>query len=94
MFLAVVDQLAAVAETIKGEEDEATVLDGLSSAARLVARQRDEIAERSYKRLVEIDPTYSAYHYNLGLFYKTRGHVSKGGHAGEPDGGEARQQTD
>ena len=78
LFLAVVDQLAAVAETIKGEEDEATVLDGLSSAARMVARQRDEIAERSYKRLVEIDPTYSAYHYNLGLFYKTRGRFKEG----------------
>ncbi len=78
LFLAVVDQLAAVAETIKGQEDEAKILDGLSSAARLVARQRDEIAERSYKRLVEIDPTYSAYHYNLGLFYKTRGRFKEG----------------
>ncbi|MGB5411055.1 MAG: hypothetical protein WBN09_05975 [Woeseiaceae bacterium] len=78
LFLNVVDQLAAVAETMKGQQDEAKILDGLSSAARMVARQRDEIAERSYKRLVEIDPTYSAYHYNLGLFYKTRGRFKEG----------------
>lgn len=78
LFLAVVDQLAAVAETYYGQEDEAKILDGLSSAARLVARQRDEVAERSYKRLVELDPTYSAYHYNLGLFYKTRGRFKEG----------------
>lgn len=78
LFLAIVDQLSAIADTLKGHEDEVTILDGLSSAARMVARQRDDIALRSYKRLVEIDATYSAYHYNLGLFYKTRGRFHEG----------------
>ena len=53
-------------------------MDGLATAARMVARQRDEVAETSYKRLVEIDADYAAYHYNLGLFFKTRGRFREG----------------
>ena len=51
---------------------------GLATAARMMARQHDAIAEDSLQRLIEIDPQKSAHHYNLGLFYKTRGRFAEG----------------
>ena len=79
LFEEVVDKLLRFAKdsTLDSKTEEA-VFDGLATAARMLARQRDEIAEKAYKRLVEIDPDYSAYHYNLGLFFKTRGRFREG----------------
>ena len=77
LFLQVVDRLSEIAND-DGRDNEELVLDGLATAARMVARQRDDVAESSYKRLVEIDPDYAAYHYNLGLFFKTRGRFREG----------------
>ena len=42
------------------------------------AHQRDEIAENSYRKLIELNPRESAYYYNLGLFFKTRGRFEEG----------------
>ncbi len=44
----------------------------------MLARQRDDVAEKSYKRLIELDPGHSGYHYGLGLFCKTRGRFREG----------------
>ena len=77
VFLRVVDGLAARLDDARGE----TLIDalgGLAVAARMVARQRDDIAERSYRRLVELEPERSSHHYNLGLFFKTRGRFAEG----------------
>lgn len=79
LFYQVIDKLQEILANTNHEQDtEIQILDGLANAARMVARQRDELAENSYKRLVEIDPTSSSNHYNLGLFYKTRGRFREG----------------
>jgi tetratricopeptide (TPR) repeat protein len=78
LFQQVVDSLAGIAQNCRGLESEEKILSGLATAARMMGRQRDDIAQRSYQRLTELDPHYSAYHYNLGLFYKTRGRFSAG----------------
>ena len=54
------------------------VLAGLATAARLVGRQRDALAEQSHLRLIELDPERSSHHYNYGLFMKTRGRFAEG----------------
>ena len=78
VFRDTVDRLAALAEDNKGGSEEEAILRGLATAARMCARQYDGIAEMSYKRLVAIDPQDSAWHYNLGLFFKTRGRFAEG----------------
>ncbi|MCP5084859.1 MAG: prenyltransferase [Alphaproteobacteria bacterium] len=78
VFRTVVERLTASAQNPKDVEEEKTILRGLATAARMQARQNDEIAEKSYRRLVEIDPQNSVHHYNLGLFCKTRGRFEEG----------------
>jgi tetratricopeptide (TPR) repeat protein len=78
VFTTIVDRLAAMAEEHQGSAEEDDILRGLATGARMMARQRDAIAEKSYRRLVEINPEKSAYHYNLGLFLKTRGRFREG----------------
>lgn len=51
---------------------------GLASAARMMARQHDRIVEKSARRLTELEPADSGHHYNLGLFFKTRGRFREG----------------
>ena len=50
----------------------------LATTARLMARQKDDIAERAYQRVVELDPKNHDSHYNQGLFFKTRGRFAEG----------------
>jgi hypothetical protein len=78
LFQSVVDTLSKALNQAKDLEQEEEILDGLSTAARMMARQHDEIVERSYKRLVEIKPEYSSYRYSYGLFCKTRGFFKEG----------------
>jgi tetratricopeptide (TPR) repeat protein len=59
-------------------DNEADLLDGLATAARLYGRQRDDLAERAHKRLIELDPDTNFRHYNYGLFLKTRGRFAEG----------------
>ncbi len=78
VFRSLVERLKAFAADHAGQADEEAILMSLSTAARLIGRQEDEIAERSYRRLLEIDPKSSRHHYNLGLFCKTRGRFEEG----------------
>jgi len=78
LFNRVVEALAAFAKEHDGLPGEEPILRGLATAARMLARQCDDIAEASYRKLVEINPRNSAYHYNLGLFFKTRGRFEEG----------------
>lgn len=78
VFYTVVDKLAAFAKGCDGLPERETILRGLATAARMLARQRDDIAENSYRKLTEIYPRESAHHYNLGLFFKTRGRFEEG----------------
>jgi tetratricopeptide (TPR) repeat protein len=78
VFRTVVDRLAAFAQQQTGKRKEEATLLGLATSARMVARQYDELAENSYRKLTELNPRNSAYHYNLGLFFKTRGKFEEG----------------
>ena len=78
LFGNVVDDLATLATKAKGSDHEHVVLSGLATAARLMARQRDEIAERAHRRLLELQPDVENRHYNWGLFLKTRGRFREG----------------
>lgn len=74
----VVEILKAFAREHEGLEDENRILRGLATASRMMARQRDDIAEASYRKLVDLNPKRCTDHYNLGLFYKTRGRFAEG----------------
>jgi hypothetical protein len=78
VFRAVVEKLNAFARSYEGPPEQEPILVGLATAARMAARQHDTIAESSYRRLTEIEPRNAAYHYNLGLFHKTRGRFAEG----------------
>jgi tetratricopeptide (TPR) repeat protein len=72
------ERLVILAQEHAGQSEEEDILRGLATSARMLARQHDDIAERSYRKLIEIDPRASAHHYNLGLFFKTRGKFNEG----------------
>lgn len=78
VFSNVVDTLTQMLEMPQETETETQLLKGLSTTARMMARQRDEVVERSCRRLIELDPSDASRHYNLGLFYKTRGRFREG----------------
>ena len=78
IFHTAVQKLAALAKAYDGKPEQERLLRGLAQSARMLARQHDAIAERSYRKLIDINPQKSAYHYNLGLFYKTRGRFAEG----------------
>ena len=78
VFHTVVEKLDGLAKVYEGRPQQEPILEGLATAARMLARQRDAIAESSHRKLTEINPKKSAYHYNLGLFYKTRGRFAEG----------------
>lgn len=78
LFYTVLERLAGLAKACDGRPEQEDILNALASLARIMGRQRDAIAENCYRKLTEIDPRNSAYHYNLGLFYKTRGRFAEG----------------
>jgi len=78
LFQAVIDRLSGLTQKQRGSDSEISLLSGLACATRMMSRQQDELAEFCYKRLVELEPMRSSRHYNLGLFYKTRGRFLAG----------------
>ena len=78
IFRTVVEKLAAFAENDDSRDAEEAILRALGTSARMLARQGDEIAEKCYGRLTVINPKKSAHHYNMGLFFKTRGRFEEG----------------
>ena len=78
LFATVVDKLAVLAVNAKGAAHEAALLTGLATAARMMARQRDELAEIACRRLLQLEPDASYRHYNFGLLMKTRGRFHEG----------------
>ena len=83
LFVDVIKNLESQLEAIKNTNEEALMLEGLATATRMMARQYDELAARCYRRLLEIDPDSSNYHYSYGLFCKTRGLFQEGWQANE-----------
>jgi len=78
LFASVVDNLAVLAAKARGTDHEPVLLNGLATAAKMMARQRDELAESAGRRLLELEPDVGYHHYNLGLFLKTRGRFREG----------------
>ncbi|GLH80671.1 hypothetical protein SSBR45G_55800 [Bradyrhizobium sp. SSBR45G] len=78
LFASVFERLNELVADYEGKPEHESILNGLATAARMLARQHDETAERSYRALTEIDPSNAQYHYGLGLFYKTRGRFAEG----------------
>ncbi|CAL75354.1 hypothetical protein; putative protein prenyltransferase \t_ [Bradyrhizobium sp. ORS 278] len=78
LFVTVFERLRSLAAVGQGTSEHEPLLNALATAARMLARQHDETAERSYRALTEIDPRNPEYHYGLGLFYKTRGRFADG----------------
>jgi hypothetical protein len=78
IFQTMVEKLDRLGKLHEGQPEQEQILRGLATAARMMARQWDAIAEDSLRKLTEIDPCKSAHHYNLGLFYKTRGRFAEG----------------
>jgi hypothetical protein len=59
-------------------EDEINALEGLTTVGRVLGRSWDEVTERAHRRLLELAPDGWQNHYNLGLFFKTRGRFAEG----------------
>jgi hypothetical protein len=78
VFREVAEKLAAIAGLHDGMPDQVQVLRGAATAARMLGRQYDTLAESSYRKLAELAPHDGAQHYDLGLFYKTRGRFADG----------------
>jgi hypothetical protein len=78
LFDEIAQILSQAQETVRDTDAEIVVLQGLATAARMMARQLDDVAERAYRRLVELQPGDSAAHYGFGLFLKTRGRFDEG----------------
>ena len=78
IFQTTLEKLDRLARRYEGKAEQEEILRGLATAARMMARQRDKVAEDSLRKLTEINSHKSAHHYNLGLFYKTRGRFAEG----------------
>lgn len=83
VFGTIIDRLSALADETEGRPEQEPILRGLSTGARMLARQRDGLAEECYRKLTALRPDDSVCHYNLGLFYKTRGRFAEGMAANE-----------
>lgn len=77
LFEEIITSLSKMAESCNDTEKESLIIEALSGATRLAARRYDELAQKSYARLVELLPDTSWAHYNQGLFFKTRGYFSE-----------------
>lgn len=82
LFNSVVNTLIIALENCN-PKDEELILSGLSTATRMMGRQYDSVAEKSYYRLTELDPDYAPYHYCYGLLCKTRGMFKEGMYANQ-----------
>ena len=78
LFATVVDKLGALTAKARGADHEHILLTGLATAARMMARQRDHLAESAHRRLLELEPDVGYRHYNYGLLLKTRGRFREG----------------
>lgn len=77
LFESVARRLEAMAGEREGEELTGA-LEGLTTAARVMGRRCDDVAESAHRRLIELDPGRWELHYNVGLFFKTRGRFAEG----------------
>ncbi len=77
-FAELVETLERLTVGVDNPDREIELTNGLAVAARMMARQRDGVAERAYRRLTELSPQQSSTYYNYGLWLKTRGRFRDG----------------
>jgi tetratricopeptide (TPR) repeat protein len=77
LFVAIAGKLEALLGDSEGDARLA-VLEGLTTAARVLGRGWDAVAERAHLELIELTPDRWQNHFHLGLFYKTRGRFAEG----------------
>ena len=77
-FAELVRRIEGLLDDTDDAKVEMQLLSGLATAARMMARQRDDVADRAYRRLIELSPERSSTHYNYGLYLKTRGRFREG----------------
>ncbi len=82
LFQQVIGALIAVAEDAEPEQ-RAPIMRSLGMAAKARGRAYDGVAEEAGKLLIELEPDSPWSHYNLGLFYKTRGRFAEGAEANQ-----------
>ncbi|MCA9675069.1 MAG: hypothetical protein KC464_08545, partial [Myxococcales bacterium] len=78
VFADLLGRLLALESRCAGTDDELDVLVGLSTVANVLGRAHDDVAERALRRRVACGPGRWQDHYDLGLFYKTRGRFTDG----------------
>jgi hypothetical protein len=78
LFEEIVEMLSGHVDSVRGTEIEIPILRGMATAARMMARQHDDLADKAYRRLVKLLPQRSGAHYAYGLFLKTRGRFGEG----------------
>lgn len=78
VFAKMIGRLTEIQLKNRGTDREHLAAEALAQTARLMARQHDDLAERTYKRLLELTPDSSDAHYSYGLFCKTRGRFAEG----------------
>jgi hypothetical protein len=67
---------AAIAD--KADEQTRRLSHGLGTVCRTLGRAWDELAEQGYRAAIDAGPDAWKLHYDLGLFYKTRGRFAEG----------------
>jgi hypothetical protein len=83
VFTGIARRLQQAAATVTDTAELDTVLRGLATAASVLGRSWDQVAEDAYVRLVALRPERWQDRYNLGLYYKTRGRFAEGQQANE-----------
>ncbi len=78
MFTRLASRVREMASTGADRDDELELQHGLATVARFLGRGWDAVAERAYQRIIELSPARWEVHYDLGLFYKTRGRFAEG----------------
>ena len=77
-FTAVARHLEELAARTSDPKESGWIASGLATAARILGRSWDAVAERAYRRGVELTPDRWQAHYDLGLFFKNRGRFAEG----------------
>jgi hypothetical protein len=77
-FAAIASRLQSLTEAPASRQTEIALLQALAQASRLLGRKWDKTAESAAQQVVRLTPERWHAHYNLGLFYKTRGRFAEG----------------
>ena len=78
IFARMIARLTELQLKNRNTDREKPVAEALAQTARLMARQHDDVAERAYRRLIELAPDSSDAHYGYGLWCKTRARFADG----------------